>query len=169
MTMPKLNILLALLLLFATAIPALALESGQQQEYDRVMKLTMKQLTEESAALLEKKYPDEDWEAFKFPKYVYTNDSVEVGYKIAVKEPGVLTINTCYCFCDAMGHKSLRNCFLKDGNSGLEFDDHAADCNICNGQAMLSFLWHQAGIPAADIQKGMVKKFERLVEQQKKK
>lgn len=169
MNLPKLNILLSLLILFATAVPSLALESGQQKEYDRVMKLSMKQLTEESAALLEKKYPDEDWDAYKFPKYVFTNESVEVGYKIAVKEPGILTINTCYCFCDAMGHKSLLNCFLKDGKPGAAFDDHAADCNICYGQAMLALLWNQAGLAEADIQKGMAKKFERLVEQQKKK
>ena len=169
MNFPRLNILLALLILVAMAFPALALESGQQKEYDRVMKLTMMQLTEESAALLDKKYPDEDWDAYKFPKYVFTNESVEVGYKIAVKEPAILTINTCYCFCDAMGHKSLLNCFLKDGQPGAAFDDHAADCNICYGQAMLAFLWKEAGISEVDMQKGMAKKFERLVEQQKKK
>lgn len=159
-----------LALLFVSSLStALALEPGQQKEYDRIMKLSMMQLTQEAADLLERKYPDEDWDAYGFPKYVFTNASVEVGYKIAVKEPAVLAINTCYCFCDAMGHKSLRSCFLKEGTSALEFDDHAADCNICYGQAMLSFLWHHAGIADVDIQRGMAKKFERLVEQQKKK
>lgn len=169
MVIQRFKTLLTLLVLLLLVSPALALESGKQSELDRVMKLSMKQLTAESAALLDKKYPDEDWDAFNFPKYVFTNESVEVGYKIAVKEPEILTINTCYCFCDTMGHKSLLNCFLKDGQPGAAFDDHAADCNICYGQAMLAFLWHQAGIPEADIQKGMAKKFERLVEQQKKK
>ncbi len=149
--------------------PVLAMEPSQQQEYDRVMRLSMAQLTAESAALLEKKYPDEDWDRYRFPKYVYTNESVEIGYKIAIKEPDILTVNTCYCFCDAMGHKSLLSCFLKEGKPGAEFDEHAADCNICYGQAMLAFLWHQAGLADGDIQKGMAKKFERLVEQQKKK
>lgn len=165
----RLKSLLIFLVLFTFAAPSLALETGKQQEFDRIMKLSMQQLTEESSALLDKKYPEEDWDDYKFPKYVFTNESVEVGYKIAVKEPELLTINTCYCFCDAMGHKSLLNCFLKEGKPGAAFDDHAADCNICYGQAMLAFLWYQAGIPKAEIQKGMAKKFERLVEQQKKK
>lgn len=162
-------LLCCLTLFLLCAVPALALEPAQQQEYDRVMRLSMAQLTEEATALLKKKYPDEDWDRHRFPKYVYTNESVEVGYKIAVKEPEILTVNTCYCFCDAMGHKSLLACFLKEGKPGAGFDEHAADCNICYGQAMLALLWRQARLSDTQIQKGMAKKFERLVEQQKNK
>ena len=28
--------------------------------------------------------------------------------------------NPCYCFCDAMGHKSLLNCFFEKGEGGMQ-------------------------------------------------
>lgn len=163
-----------LLTLFACLLVPLAaagMDEKQQQEFDRIAGLKMADLTRESAALLDKKYPDEDWDAWKFPSYVFTSESVEVGYKIAVKEPELLgnpdiTVKEqgipCYCFCDAMGHKSLLHCFWKKGKAGGKFDDHAASCNICYGQAMLAFLWKNLGASDQEILKGMEKKFGHL-------
>lgn len=171
----KLSFLFLTTLIFFVPFPALALDNEQQKEFNRILKLRMADLTEEAAEVLEKKYPDEDWGAYDFPEFVYTNDSVEIGYMIAVKEPDLLgnpevavkdNAIPCYCFCDAMGHKSLLYCFWKDGLAGGEFDDHAADCNICYGQAMLAFLWAETGASEAEILKGMEKKFERLIKQE---
>jgi hypothetical protein len=103
--------------------------------------------------------------------FVFTSESVEVGYKIAVKESELLgnpdiavkeQSIPCYCFCDAMGHKSLLHCFWKEGKAGGEFDDHAAGCNICYGQAMFAFLWKNLGASDQEILKGMEKKFGHL-------
>lgn len=152
-------------------LSATAMDAQQQQEFDRIAGLKMAELTKESAALLEKKYPIEDWDKWRFPSYVFTNESVEVGYKIAVKEPELLGNPDiavkeqgipCYCFCDAMGHKSLLHCFWKKGEVGKKFDDHAAGCNICYGQAMLAFLWKNLGASDQEILKGMEKKFGHL-------
>lgn len=164
----------ALLMVLASLLvplAAAAMDTKQQQEFDRVAGLKMAELTKESATLLEKKYPEEDWDKWRFPSYVFTNEAVEVGYKIAVKEPELLgnpdiTGNEqgipCYCFCDAMGHKSLLHCFLKKGKAGGKFDDHAASCNICYGQAMLAFLWKNQGASDQEILKGMETKFGHL-------
>jgi len=150
---------------------ATAMDAKQKQEFDRIANLKMAELTLEASALLEKKYQNEDWEKWNFPSYVFTSESVEVGYKIAVKEPGLLGNPDiavkeqgipCYCFCDAMGHKSLLHCFWKEGKVGGRFDDHAAGCNICYGQAMLAFLWKNIGASDKEILTGMEKKFEHL-------
>lgn len=149
------------LLIAVLATPAIAVD---RQEFDRILQLKMEDLTAEASALLEKKYPDEDWDAFRFPKFVFTSDPVETGYRIAVKEPDVLRKIPCYCFCDTMGHKTLLDCFLKDGEAGGAYDDHAVACNICYGQAMLAFLWKNAGASDEEIREGMEKKFEYLIQ-----
>lgn len=163
--------LLAITLL-AGSPSAFAMSDDQQKEFDRILKIKMAELTDEAAEALEKKYPDENWEDYNFPQYVYTNESVEVGYMIAVKEPELLGNPEigikdgsipCYCFCDAMGHKSLLDCFWKEGKVGGEYDEHASACNICYGQAMLAFLWAETGASGGEILKGMEKKFERLL------
>jgi hypothetical protein len=147
------------------AVPAFAVD---QQEFDRILQLKMTDLTEEASVLLEKKYPEEDWDAFRFPKFVFSSDPVETGYRIAVKESETLRKIPCYCFCDAMGHKNLLHCFFKEGKVGGEYDDHAVGCNICYGQAMLAFLWKNAGAGDEKILKGMEQKFEGLLKQRGK-
>jgi hypothetical protein len=153
-----------------------AMDDEQQQKFEQILQLDMQQLTTASQEALERKYPDEDWERYNFPSFVFTSEAVETGYRIAVKEPGLLgTANVsgeqevipCYCFCDAMGHKNLLYCFWKDGMPGREFDDHAANCNICYGQAMLAFLWNDLGATHDEIIAGMKKRFSRMVEKHK--
>lgn len=102
------------------------MSAAQTKEFDRIANLSMPQLTEEAAKALEKKYPNEDWGKYNFPQFVYTSDSTETAYKIAVKEPQLLSKMTCYCFCDRMGHQSLLYCFFKEGKAGGEFDRHAS-------------------------------------------
>ncbi|NIQ96370.1 MAG: hypothetical protein GWN87_20855, partial [Desulfuromonadales bacterium] len=114
--------------------------------------------------VLESKYPDTDWATYDFPSYVHSSESVETGYRIAVKEPELLKHFKCYCFCDAMGHADLRWCFLREGELENGFDPHGADCNICYGQAMMALLWQEAGIPPERMTEGYEKKFEKLIE-----
>jgi hypothetical protein len=164
----RIFILLLTVACLFTPLADAGMDERQQKEFGRIAALKMADLTREAAVLLEKKYPDEDWDAWKFPSFVFTSESVEVGYKIAVKESGLLgnpdiavkeKSIPCYCFCDAMGHKSLLHCFWKEGKPGGKFDDHAAGCNICYGQAMLAFLWKNLGASDQEILKGMEKKF----------
>ncbi len=116
----------ALLLLFFMISPVFAMSEAQTKEFDRIANLSMPQLTDEATKALEKKYPNEDWAKHNFPQFVYTNDSTETAYKIAVKESEVLSKIACYCFCEGTGHKDLSYCFLKEGKAGGEFDRHGS-------------------------------------------
>ncbi|WP_432823463.1 PCYCGC motif-containing (lipo)protein [Trichloromonas sp.] len=166
----------ALFLSLMLTAHAWAMTAAQQEQFDGILNMTMAKLTEASEALLEKKYPDEDWDEYNFPSFVFTSDSVEVGYKIAVKEPDLLgqtnlkdknVVIPCYCFCDAMGHDNLLYCFLKEGKLEAGFDDHASGCNICYGQAMQAFLWNDLGATHDEIIAGMEKKYQRLIQMKK--
>ena len=150
------------LFLFVLTAPALA---DKQHEFERIRDLGMAELTDEAHALLEQRYPDENWDAYRFPRYVFTNDSVEAGYMIAVKEPELLKQFKCYCFCDAMGHKNLFDCFIKKQGRRIQFDEHGAGCNICYGQAMMALLWQELDYTQPQMQAGFEKRFERLIEQ----
>ena len=144
---------------------ATSVHAADQQEFARILQLRLADLTAEASAALEKKYPEEDWGSYGFPEYIYSSESVETAYRIAVKEPQLLRPIPCYCFCEAMGHKNLLHCFLEDGRVGGSFDDHAVGCDICNAQAMLAFLWANAGASDEEILSGMERKFERLLQQ----
>jgi Protein of unknown function with PCYCGC motif len=160
----------------ALAHPGLAMTQEQQTRFDEILNMRMDDLTEAAEKLLEQRYPDEDWDQYQFPSFVYTSDAVEIGYKIAVKEPELLgqanltdmkVVIPCYCFCDAMNHDNLLYCFLKQGKLAAGFDDHASGCNICYGQAMQAFLWNDLGATHAEIIAGMEKKYQRLIQMKK--
>lgn len=142
------------------AVPVSAMDGSQKKEFDRILNLAMPDLTKEAQKRLEKKYPKEDWGSHKFPDYVFTNPSAETGYMIAVKESDLLKKVTCYCFCDRMGHRNLLYCFFKDGKAGAEFDRHASLCNICYGEAMMTFLWAEIGASIAEIGQGIEKRWK---------
>ncbi len=165
-----LQILLVIILLFP--LSALAIETSQQERFDQILKMNMSQLTAATEQLLEQKYPNLDWDQYNFPDYAFLNDSIEMGYRVAVVAPELLgKIDAsasdsgipCYCFCDAMGHRDLLACFLKDGKLNNGYDDHASGCNICYGQALIAFLWQDAGATHDEILAGMKVKFARLI------
>lgn len=167
----------AVLTLLSATGYALAMDEQQVQRFEQIRRMDMAQLSSAAEELLEQKYPDENWDQYDFPSFVYTSDSVEIGYMIAAKESQLLgeanvsgkdMVIPCYCFCDGMGHKNLLYCFWKDGTPGGKFDDHAASCNICYGQAMLAFLWNDLGATHDEIIVGMEKKFSRLVKMREK-
>jgi hypothetical protein len=139
--------ILSLAVLFAGAV----FGADKEKEFKEIGKMKEKELTSRAMAALDKKYPGENWEQYKFPKYVYINNSVQAGYKIAVKEPQLLAKFPCYCLCDVMGHKNLSYCFLEKGIPGGKFDDHASTCNICYTQAMRVFLWNELGATEAEM------------------
>ena len=164
------SLYLFLVLMLFIPFVALAMDEDQQQRFDQIMKMEMSMRTEAIEELLEKKFPDHDWDQYNFPDYAFINDSVEMGYRVAVVAPRLLgKIDAgksgqgipCYCFCDAMGHRDLLACFLKDGELDNGYDDHASVCNICYGQAMLAYLWRDAGASHDEILAGMKIKYKR--------
>jgi Protein of unknown function with PCYCGC motif len=130
------------------------------KEFQGIKEMNARELASATQAALDKKYPSETWESFKFPKFVYVNRAVTLGYKIAVKEPQLLAKFPCYCLCDVMGHKNLLYCFIEGGVAGAKFDDHASTCNICITQAMRGFLWKELGASEEEMQKAMKEIYE---------
>ena len=140
--------------------PLLSLDGDK--EFELIGKITIKELTPRARAALEKKYPGEEWETYHFPKYVYISDTVLTGYEIAVKQPQLLAKLPCYCFCEeTMNHRNLAYCFLKTGSFLGNFDDHGSNCNVCNGEAMMAFLWNQLGSSTPKMQAAMKQIFSR--------
>ena len=134
--------------------------AGQEAEFQKIKKMDVKELTRATQVLMEKKYPGENWEKYNFPKYVYTNDAVQTGYKIAVKESPLLAKFPCYCFCEEMGHKNLAHCFFEKGVLG-KFDEHASTCNICITEAMRGVLWKELGATDEEMLKAMKEAYEK--------
>lgn len=144
------------LFLLATGITmqVFAMDAPQKKEFNRILAMPLAELTDAATVALKKKYPGEKWDAYHFPDYVFSNASSEVGYKIAVKMPGVLVKVHCACACELSGHRNLLDCFLKQGQPGV-YDKHASFCTICYTQAMLAFLWAELGATDDEITDGM--------------
>jgi hypothetical protein len=68
-------------------------------------------------------------------------------YELAKKVQGVLYQQPCYCYCDRMGHKSLRSCFE---------DTHGAQCSTCLKELYYTYLMTQKHKTAAQIRKGII-------------
>ena len=68
-------------------------------------------------------------------------------YELAAKIPSILHQQPCYCYCDRMGHNSLRSCFE---------NAHGARCDICLKELYYSYSEHQKGKTASQIRKGIM-------------
>jgi Protein of unknown function with PCYCGC motif len=69
-------------------------------------------------------------------------------YELAAKIPSVLHQQPCYCYCDRMGHNSLRSCYE---------NTHGARCSTCLKELYYSYQQHQKGKTAAQIRAGIIK------------
>jgi hypothetical protein len=155
MAMKRMGVLLGFLLVGAVCFAPEALPASNEKEFQKVKKMDLRELTSATQAAMEKKYPDEKWEKYKFPKYVYIHPAVTLGYKIAVKDPELLARFPCYCMCDVMGHQNLFYCFVEKGIPGGKFDEHASACNICVTEAMRGFLWKELGASEEEMLKAL--------------
>jgi hypothetical protein len=68
-------------------------------------------------------------------------------YELAAKIQGVLYQQPCYCYCERMGHKSLRTCF--EGT-------HGAKCAVCLKELYYSYQQSKAGKKAREIRDGII-------------
>jgi hypothetical protein len=68
-------------------------------------------------------------------------------YELAAKISSVLHQQPCYCYCDRMGHNSLRSCFE---------NTHGARCDICLKELYYAYSEHQKGKTASQIRKGIM-------------
>ena len=76
----------------------------------------------------------------------YSAKYQQVGYDLAQKIPNVLYQLPCYCYCERIGHKSLRTCFESD---------HAAHCTTCMQEAYYAFFMTKQGKSVKQIRDGV--------------
>jgi len=68
-------------------------------------------------------------------------------YELASKIDKVLYQQPCYCYCDRMGHKSLRSCFEST---------HGAQCSTCMKEVYYSDQMSKQHKTATQIRKGII-------------
>jgi uncharacterized protein with PCYCGC motif len=78
----------------------------------------------------------------------------EKAYQIAQEMPDVIDSLYCYCECDKhSGHRSLLSCYT---------DNHAANCDICQEEALEAAKMVKQGVGMAEIRSRIDGKFSRL-------
>lgn len=147
--------ILVLLMVFFILAGATGYSAQKDEEFNKIAKMNARELMAKTKEVMEAKYAQENWENYKFPKFVFVHEAVTLGYKISVKEPQLLASLPCYCLCDVMGHRNLLYCFLEKGVIGGNFDEHASTCNICITEAMRAFLWKNIGATEPEMLKAL--------------
>ena len=78
---------------------------------------------------------------------------VAQAYSIAKGNRELLDTIYCYCHCKRnLGHKSLLTCFV---------DTHAAECDICQDQAIFAFSHYKDGLSFRQVRKAVDERFWR--------
>lgn len=159
--------------LLLVPVQAGAMDTSDRTRFETIKGMTLGELGQAAARLLEAKYADADWDAVPFPEYVFADLETEMSYKVAVLRPRLLGVTNvqddqavipCYCTCDKFGHDNLLYCFYQNGDPEGDFDEHGAQCAVCIRQALLAFLWDDLGATHDDIMAGMKDKFAPLIE-----
>ena len=68
-------------------------------------------------------------------------------YELAARIDGVIYQQPCYCYCDRMGHKSLRSCFE---------DTHGAQCTTCMKELYYAYQMTRQHKTATQIRRGIM-------------
>ncbi len=69
-------------------------------------------------------------------------------YELASRIPNVIYQLPCYCYCDRIGHGSLRSCYEST---------HAAHCAACMKELYFAYQQHKKGKTAAQIRAAIEK------------
>jgi hypothetical protein len=69
-------------------------------------------------------------------------------YLVATKIGNVLYQLPCYCYCDRIGHRSLRTCYEST---------HAANCSHCMKEAYYAYFQTKQGKTPKQIRDGIIK------------
>ncbi len=78
----------------------------------------------------------------------YSEKYQQVAYDVAAKIPGVIYQLPCYCYCDKIGHKSLRTCYESA---------HAAHCSTCLKEAYFAYFETKKGKTPKEIREEIIK------------
>lgn len=94
------------------------------------------------------------------PDYALNSKRTQAGYAVALQIPGTLEKMPCYCSCGAVGHKSLKDCFIE----GDGFEEHASFCDLCVSEALDVYIWQKQGLAPEEIRLRIDEKYSRYGE-----
>ena len=101
----------------------------------------------------------------KLPSFVTSGPArVREAYTFIAAGGDEATFIPCYCGCgEHSGHRWIRDCFVKDWTStGVVFDRHGADCDICVTIALTLKKGLADGQKLASIRKGIDARYGEL-------
>jgi hypothetical protein len=84
------------------------------------------------------------------PPENFTGETREA-YQVARDIPVTLTQLPCFCYCDAIGHKSLHSCYETD---------HSAGCGICKVSALMAAKLKKEGLSDEQIRDRLIAHFQ---------
>ena len=85
--------------------------------------------------------PERWGDGFQHPYQVHA-------YELAEKIPNVLHQLPCYCYCDKMGHKSLRTCYEST---------HATHCSTCMKELYYAYRQTKLNKTPKEIREGIIR------------
>lgn len=80
----------------------------------------------------------------------FTGETREA-YQVAKEIPVTLAQLPCFCYCDAIGHKSLHSCYE---------DDHSVGCGICKVSALMASKLKKEGLSDEQIRDRLIAHFQ---------
>jgi len=72
-------------------------------------------------------------------------------YQVAKEIPVTLAQLPCFCYCDAIGHKSLHSCYE---------DDHSVGCGICKVSALLASKLKKEGLSDEQVRERLIAHYQ---------
>jgi len=94
----------------------------------------------------------------QFPAFVYSSQTSQDAYRLAVDNRQLFSQMPCYCGCGKldMPHENLDQCFFTADGS---LEQHAAYCTICADIATDAARWQSEGKTTAEIRRLVDDKF----------
>ncbi|MGE0129918.1 MAG: CYCXC family (seleno)protein [Blastocatellales bacterium] len=80
----------------------------------------------------------------------FTGETREA-YQVAKEIPVTLAQLPCFCYCDAIGHKSLHSCYE---------DDHSAGCGICKVSALMASKLKKEGLSDEQVRDRLIAHYQ---------
>ncbi len=77
----------------------------------------------------------------------FSHDYQTHAYELAEKIPAVLHQLPCYCYCERIGHKSLRTCYETT---------HAAHCGVCMKELYYAYQQTKLGKTPKQVRAGII-------------
>jgi hypothetical protein len=94
----------------------------------------------------------------QFPAFVYSSQTSQDAYRLAVDNRQLFSQMPCYCGCGNldMPHQNLDQCFFTADGS---LEQHAAYCTICADIAVDAARWQSEGNTTSEIRRLVDDKF----------